>query len=83
MSKSISELAFESIRKLAPDYEGQLSLSTPIGEGGAELDSIGCLDLLLDMEAKTGLVLRDEHLTTECLASIGSLIAFMEQTGNR
>lgn len=82
MTKSIPELAFKSVRKLAPDYEGTLSLTTPIGEGGAELDSIGCLDLLLDLEAKTGRTLRDEHLTAECLASIGSLVAFMEQAEN-
>lgn len=82
MTKSISELAIESVRRLAPDYEGDLSLSTPIGEGGAELDSIGCLELLLDIEAKTGRTLRDEHLTAECLASIGNLVAFMERTGN-
>lgn len=59
-----------------------MSLSTPIGEGGVELDSIGCLDLLLDLEAKTGRVLRDEHLTAGCLANIGNLVMFMEQTEN-
>jgi len=78
--KTVSELAFDAIKKLAPGYRGPFTLATAIGEGGAGLDSIGCLDLLLDLEAKTGLTLRDEHLTAECLASVGSLVAYLEQS---
>ena len=42
---------------------------TPLGSNGLGIDSIGCLDLVLELERQTGIRLRDETLTAESLAT--------------
>ena len=78
--RSIADVTYDTLKRQAPTYRGELARSTPIGEGGVGLDSIACLELLLELEDKTGLQLRDEHLTAECLATIGGLIGYLEQS---
>lgn len=46
---------------------------TPLGPDGLGIDSIGCLEIVLELEHRTGIALRDENLSAETLATPGSL----------
>jgi len=56
-----------------------VSVESPLFAGGLGLDSIGCLDLILKIEAKLGLRLRDEDLTEESLSTVDSLIHHVQR----
>lgn len=71
------ELVIDHARRLAPDYAGSWNADTRLGKGGAGLDSIGILDLVLGLEQATGRVLRTECLDSGALATVGSLAAFL------
>lgn len=51
---------------------------TPLLEGGLELDSIGLLDAIIDIENQCGVTLREEDLTLETLASFGNFVHHIE-----
>ncbi len=70
---AVQGVVFDAIRRTAPAYRGSLSADTPLGNGGVGLDSIGFLELVLDVEKRSGVRLRDEHLTAETLATAGRL----------
>jgi len=76
--KPFTELVIKTIARHAPDKAVKLSMTTPIGEDGMGLDSIACLELILDLEKETGLQLRDENLTADSLATVGSLVQYLE-----
>jgi acyl carrier protein len=50
---------------------------SPLFEGGLGLDSIGFLELLLEIEQTCGKRLRDETLTEDAVANVGSLIQYI------
>lgn len=50
---------------------------TALGQDGLGLDSIGCLELLLAIEQGCGLRLRNEDLTGDPFASVGSLVDYV------
>lgn len=56
-----------------------VALDTPLFDGGLEMDSVGFLELILKIEKQVGLRLRNEDLTEEALASVGSLIDHIER----
>jgi acyl carrier protein len=64
----------EVVRAQASGFAGELREDTPLGPDGLGIDSIGCLDIVLELEQRTGITLRDETLTAESLATPGSLI---------
>ena len=71
-----AELVLGVIRsRIGP--RGDIPRETPLFEGGLGLDSIGMLELLLEIEAVCGRRLREESLTEEAVASVGSLIAYV------
>ncbi|GGW39795.1 hypothetical protein GCM10011452_30200 [Gemmobacter lanyuensis] len=55
-----------------------LTPETVLGPEGLGIDSIGLLELLLGIEAETGLPLRSETLTADALATIGHLAAYLD-----
>ena len=78
-SKLIAAVVFEVVRRRAPIFVGPLQVGTPLGADGVGLDSIALLELILELEQRTGIRLRDENLTLETLATPGSLIRHLEQ----
>lgn len=52
---------------------------TVLGAGGLEFDSIRCLELLLAVEQRAGIRLRDEDLTSEALRSVSSLARHLQR----
>ncbi len=76
--QSIADIVYKAIRNRAVSYSGVLQADTCIGDGGIGLDSLGCLELVLELERLTGLRLRSEQLTAEALATIGGLICYLE-----
>ncbi|WP_434288763.1 acyl carrier protein [Celeribacter sp. SCSIO 80788] len=67
----------DAVAKAAQVDPKTLSDSTPLGAGGLGLDSIGMLDLVLELEEVTGLQLRSEDLGSDALATLGGLIQYM------
>ena len=49
--------------------------STLLFEGGLELDSIGFLELVLEIESHAGVLVRDEDLDEGALQNVGTFVA--------
>ena len=77
--ESIARIVLDVVRSQAVPVAAEVREDTPLGPGGLGIDSIGCLELVLELEHRTGIGLRDEHLTAESLATPGSLIDHLEQ----
>jgi acyl carrier protein len=54
----------------------ELSMETRLDAAGLGLDSIACLELLLSVEASTGLRMRSENLTADAFCTIGSFVDY-------
>jgi acyl carrier protein len=54
----------------------ELSMETRLDAAGLGLDSIACLELLLSVEASTGLRMRSEDLTADAFRTIGSFVDY-------
>jgi acyl carrier protein len=79
--KTLAGIVIEVARERAPDFTGDWCLETPLGPEGVGLDSVGCLEIILELEARTSIVIRDESLTAESLATIGSLVDYLAAAG--
>jgi len=77
-STRLAETVLAVIAEQAGVVDGPLRVNTPLGPGGLGLDSIAILELILELEHRTGLHLRDENLTAEALSTPGSLIRYLE-----
>lgn len=58
-----------------------VTLASPLFDGGADLDSIQFLELVLDIESRLGVRLRDQEMTQESLATVGALVRHVERIG--
>jgi acyl carrier protein len=63
------------VRAQAAGCSDSVEADTPLGPEGLGIDSIGCLEIVLELERRTGIRLRDESLTAEAFASPASLAA--------
>jgi acyl carrier protein len=79
----LSRIVLEVVQSHAQDFQGVVGEETPLGVDGLGIDSIGCLDIVLELERRTGITLRDEGLTAETLATPGSLIGHLEQAARQ
>jgi acyl carrier protein len=79
--ESLARIVLEVVRAQASTLPDEVREDTPLGPGGLGIDSIGCLELVLELERCTGIVLRDEQLTAESLATPGSLIDHLQRAG--
>jgi acyl carrier protein len=69
-------LAEEMVLSALADSRGQhpfTDFSTPLFDGGLELDSIAFLEFVIAIETRLGTRLRSEELAGEALETIGSL----------
>lgn len=77
----LSDTVYAVLREQATVPCADLGVDTPLGPDGLGIDSVGCLEIVLELERRTGLKLRDEQLTAESLATPGGLIRLLEQAG--
>ncbi|MFM1904042.1 MAG: hypothetical protein RLZZ440_1942 [Planctomycetota bacterium] len=80
-SASLLDTVTAVIREQMATPEAVIEPGTPLGADGLGIDSVGCLELVLELERRTGLALRDEHLTAEALATPAGLVELLEQAG--
>lgn len=80
-ARSLAETVSAVIREQIAAPDAVITPDTPLGADGLGIDSVGCLELVLELERRTGLALRDEHLTAEALATPGGLVRLLEQAG--
>lgn len=66
-------IACDVVRGQAGGSAGPVEPDTPLGPEGLGIDSIGCLEIVLELERRTGIALRDETLTAEAFATPASL----------
>jgi acyl carrier protein len=69
-------LAEELVHSALADSRGQgssLDFSTPLFDGGLELDSIAFLEFVIALETRLGMKLRSEELIGEALETVGGL----------
>ncbi len=72
--ETLTPIVLEVVRSRAAHFYGELGLETPLGPDGLGIDSIGVLEIILELEEQTGIILRDETITAETLATPRSLI---------
>ncbi|MBM4020991.1 MAG: acyl carrier protein [Planctomycetes bacterium] len=70
----LARVVLEVVRAQAPVSTAVVDEDSPLGPGGLGIDSIGCLELVLELERRTGIALRDESLTAETFATPRNLI---------
>lgn len=80
-SMRLLETVSAVVRAQAAMPDAEIGPDTPLGADGLGIDSVGCLEIVLELERRTGLALRDEHLTAEALATPGGLVRLLEQAG--
>lgn len=80
---TLAGIVFDVVRERAPAFAGDWNLQTPLGPDGAGIDSVGCLEVILELEARTSIAIRDESLTAESLATIGSLVDYLAAAGQQ
>ena len=67
------------VRGQAADCAGPVEADTPLGPEGRGIYSICCLEIVLELEQRTGITLRDESLTAESFATPASLADQLER----
>lgn len=77
----LTQIVFNVLRERAVDFSDQIQLDTPLGAGGLAIDSIDCLEIILELEERTGIVLRAETLTGDALLTPASLIHYLDSLG--
>ena len=77
----LGETVAAVIREQLASHDAVITPDTPLGADGLGIDSVDCLAIVLELERRTGLALRDEHLTAEALATPGGLVQLLEQAG--
>lgn len=80
---SLTAIVLEVVRGQAQDPQVGIGEDTSLGPEGLGIDSIGCLDILLELERRTGITLRDETLTAESLATPRSLVDYLLAAASR
>jgi acyl carrier protein len=72
--EELEQIVLAAARAQAANPAVEIGMDTPLGPEGLGIDSIGCLDLVLQVERETGISMRDDSLTAEVLATPGSLV---------
>lgn len=67
--------------RVGPDRE--MHPETPLFENGLGLDSIDFLEVFLEIERATGVSLREDTLTEDAVANVGSLIRYVSALHSR
>lgn len=80
---ALTVTVIEVVRAYATNLVGEVGEDTPLGPDGIGLDSIGCLEVVLELEQRTGITLRDETLTAESLATPRSLVDYLMTAASR
>lgn len=71
-------LVYAVIREQAANPMVAIRPETPLGAEGLGIDSVGCLEITLELERRAGISLRDENLTAEAFATPAGLIRLVE-----
>jgi len=79
-SKHLTEVVLTVIEQHTLLPHKPLHLNTPLGADGLGLDSLAILEVVLELEQRTGIHLRDENLTAETLSTPANLIRYLEQS---
>lgn len=72
--EELVQAVLDAVRSQAGAGDTEIQLETSLGVDGLGIDSIGCLYLVLELEQRTGIRLRDETLTAAALATPAALI---------
>lgn len=76
----ITQVVYSVLLDKANILDSDMSESTPLGSEGLGIDSVGFLEIVLELEKRLGVMIRDEHLTADSLSTAGSLICLLEDT---
>jgi len=79
-SEQVVESILRAVRNRVPRFTGEIDLDTRIGADGLGLDSVSCLELLLEIERETGLVLSENALSDETFATPRGLLRGLLQS---
>jgi acyl carrier protein len=79
--KALTPVVVDVVRQRSPGFSGDWGLETSLGPDGAGIDSVGFLEIILELEARTSISIREESLTAESLATIGSLVDYLVAAG--
>lgn len=80
MPDALAEMILRAVRERVPRFTGEIDLDTRIGADGLGLDSVSCLELLLEIERETGLVLRENALSDDTFATPRGLLRDLLQS---
>ena len=67
----------ETLRQLAPDFSGEITDTTSLGEEGVSLDSLTLADFIESIEAQWGLRVSEDDVSLETFGTLGRLVDFL------
>ncbi|MFZ4462643.1 MAG: acyl carrier protein [Bacteroidales bacterium] len=76
----LKQTVYKVIRDIVDNPDAVIQDNTFLGSEGLGIDSVGFLEIVLELESRTGISIRDEQLTAESLATAGSLIGLLEKS---
>lgn len=82
LARMVKEAALDFLAQASGLPTSALTMETKLGAEGLGLDSITCLELMLSVEAVTGLQLRSETLTGDAFDTIGGFIRYASTAGD-
>lgn len=68
----------ETLRGLAPEYQGAVTDDTPLTEGGIGLDSLALIDLVGAVNDHLKLYVAETEITEEQFGTVGRALQFLE-----
>lgn len=77
---TVKKLVLEVLSNLLSNPINSIELNQPLGQKGLGLDSIGFLDLVLNVEKGLDIRLRTEDLNSTALETVDSFITHIEDT---
>jgi acyl carrier protein len=67
----------ETLRGLAPEYQGAFTDDTPLTEGGIGLDSLALIDLVGAVNDRLELYVSETEITEEQFGTVGLALRFL------
>ncbi len=73
-------MVYEVIQNIANKSDTLIQADTQLGAEGLGIDSVDFLEIVLELERRTGITIRDEQLTADTLATAGNIIRLLEKS---
>ena len=67
-----------TLAHLAPDFAGEITVDTPLADGGLGLDSLGLIDVVAALEESLGVTVGEQDIKDEHFGSVARVLRLIE-----